>query len=226
MRMPAQGHCNDNSGNMSSSSGVFSYDEAEMYTGYSGSSGSSHHGGGGGGGRMKSGYQSLVDVVYNGRGQTGGPAWLQNTLPQNNNNSRPLGRSTSVKPGHLRAGFFNRAGQDGNARPRRRDLSEPTPPPPPVPPVVRPSGGRGGEREPPPPQSGSARKRQPLPNIFYYGSQDNPPSPNNIDERYSQPIFFISDLSNVVGNGSKYKQKMASAKNAVLFVKRYQCEEF
>lgn len=185
MRMPDQQQ-QQTSGNLSSSSGVFSYDEAEMYAGYSGSSGSSHHGG-----RMKSGYQSLVDVVaYNGRGgqgpsSTGGPAWLQNTLPQN---PRPLARSTSVKPGHMRAGFFNnmRQQQDaGNARPRRRDLSEPTPPPPPVPPVVRPTG-----RDPTP---GSARKRQPLPNIFYYGSQDQPPSPNNIDERYSQ-CFSFGDL--------------------------------
>merc|ERR1719300_2278395 len=99
-------------GNISSSSGVFSYDETEMYaTGYSGSSrGSPPSSNGrerpstqvnsnGGGGRMKAGYQSLVDVI-NYR-HTQGPAWLQNTIPK-----KPLlARSTSVlaKPNHMRA---------------------------------------------------------------------------------------------------------------------------
>ena len=55
-------------------------------------------------------------------------------------------------------GFLN----GGGKRPQRRDLSEPPPPPPPriVPPVA-PIAGVGS----------NGKRRQPLPDIFYYGSR-------------------------------------------------------
>ena len=134
----------------SSSSGVFSYGDDSgdgLYAGFSSSASPPSSSG-----RLRSGYQSMAEVMAY-RNASNGPSWAQNTAsgrPDANNN---LGRSTSVKPAHMRAGFFAN-------RPRRRDLSEPTPPPP-VPPVVMPSG-----REP------VARRRRPLPDIFYYGNED------------------------------------------------------
>ena len=59
---------------------------------------------------------------------------------------------------------------NGAARPRRRDLSEPPPPPPP-------------RAAPPPPVTTGTRRRQPLPDIFYYGNRYT--GTQNVNQRAS-----------------------------------------